>query len=341
MEEIIMKQLLGIHHVTAITSDAKRNYEFFTKVLSLRLVKKTVNQDDIFTYHLFFADDKGNAGTDITFFDFKGIGKARFGTNEISRTGFRVPNDEALEYYKARFKYYDVKFEDTITLFGRKMVFFYDFDGARYALVSDQNNEGVKSGEPWLKGPVPNEYAITGLGPAWFTVNDPKRMEKALVNVLRMRKGESEGIYTTYLMGEGGNGAMVIVEVQEHGDIARQGYGAVHHVAFRTTDKDHLMSWVPEFNHALAPHSGFVERFYFKSLYTRLYPNILFELATDGPGFIDDEESYEVLGEKLALPPHLRHKRETIEKVIIPLDTTLYRDNKKEGWDFLNGTKND
>lgn len=335
-----MKQLLGIHHVTAITSDAKKNYAFFTKVLGLRLVKKTVNQDDVFTYHLFFADDKGNAGTDITFFDFKGIGKARFGANEISRTGFRVPNDKALNYFKLRFDVYDVQYDEVVTIFGRKMMFFTDFDGARYALVSDENNQGVASGTPWLRGPVPNDVAITGLGPVWLTVNDPLRMEKALSGVLGMRKGESEGALTKYEMGEGGNGAMVIVEFVEHGDIARQGYGSVHHVAFRTSDKDHLMSWVPVFNQALAPHSGFVDRFYFKSLYTRLYPNILFELATDGPGFMDDEEGYDTLGERLALPPHLRAKRDTIERVITPLDTTIYRDNPKENEEYLNATKN-
>lgn len=335
-----MKQLLGIHHVTAITSNAQKIYEFFTKVLGLRLVKKTVNQDDIFTYHLFFADDRGNAGTDITFFDFKGIGKARFGANEISRTGFRVPNDKALDYFKLRFDVYEIHYEEIQTIFGRKMMFFSDFDGARYALVSDENNEGVVSGTPWLRGPVPNDVAITGLGPVWLTANDPLRMEKALSGVLGMRKGETVGNLTKYEMGEGGNGAMVIVEYVEHGDIARQGYGAVHHVAFRTSDKEHLMSWVPVFNQALAPHSGFVDRFYFKSLYTRLYPNILFELATDGPGFIDDEESYEILGETLALPPHLRAKRDTIEKVITPLDTTIYRDNKKEDEVYLHATKN-
>ena len=323
-----MKQLLGIHHVTAITSNAQKNYEFFTKVLGLRLVKKTVNQDDIFTYHLFFADDRGNAGTDITFFDFKGIGKAR------------VPSNKALDYFKLRFDVYDVNYEEVQTIFGRKMMFFTDFDGARYALVSDENNEGVASGTPWLRGPVPNDVAITGLGPVWLTANDPLRMEKALSGVLGMRKGETVGNLTKYEMGEGGNGAMVIVEYVEHGDIARQGYGAVHHVAFRTGDKEHLMSWVPVFNQALAPHSGFVDRFYFKSLYTRLYPNILFELATDGPGFIDDEESYEILGETLALPPHLRAKRDTIEKVITPLDTTIYRDNIKEDEVYLHATKN-
>lgn len=336
-----MQQLLGIHHVTAITSDAQQNYYFFTKVLGMRLVKKTVNQDDIFTYHLFFADDRGNAGTDITFFDFKGMGKARFGANEISRTSFRVPSDAALDYFKLRFKHYKVAAGEIQTIFGQKTLFFEDFDGARYALVSDEGNVGIKSGLPWLRGPVPNEFAITGLGPVWMSVNDPKRMHIALVDVLQMRKSGEENGLLKYEMGDGGNGASVFLEVVEHGDIARQGYGAVHHVAFRTNDKEHLMSWVPVFNKVMAPHSGFVERFYFQSLYTRLYPNILFELATEGPGFIDDEESYETLGETLALPPHLRGKRETIEKVITPLDTTLYTDNAKEDVSYFHGPKND
>lgn len=335
-----MKQLLGVHHITAITSDATKNYHFFTKILGMRLVKKTVNQDDIFTYHLFFADDIGSPGTDITFFDFKGIGKAKFGANEISRSGLRVPSDEALNYYMARFDYYKVKYEKPITLFGRKMVFFNDFDDARYALVSDEQNSGVESGTPWKKGPVPNEYAITGLGPTWLTVNDPPRMHKALVDVLRMKKtGEVDNLLK-YETGEGGNGAMFIVEVVEHGDIARQGYGAVHHVAFRAADYNHLVSWIPEFNKVMAPHSGFVERHYFQSVYTRLYPNILFELATDAPGFIDAEENYEQLGTTLALPPHLRSKRETIEKVITPIATNTFYENEKEGYDYFNGTEN-
>ena len=198
-----MNELRGIHHVTAITSDAQKNYEFFTKVLGMRLVKKTVNQDDIFTYHLFFADDRGNPGTDVTFFDFKGIGKAKFGANEISRTSFRVPNDEALAYYKQRFNYYDVAHSEISILFKRKMLFFTDFDGARYALVSDEGNVGVKSGTPWQRGPVPNEFAITGLGPVWLSVNDPKRMDIALVDVLGMRKVAAVDNLLKYEMGEG------------------------------------------------------------------------------------------------------------------------------------------
>src|SRR5690554_5725213 len=164
--------LLGIHHVTAITSSAEKIYDFFTYVLGLRLVKKTINQDDIHTYHLFFADDLGNPGTDITFFDFQGIPKKREGVNEISRTGFRVPSDEALAYWVKRLDHYEVKRGEIQELFGKKVLFFEDFDEQKYAIFSDEHNQGVASGEPWKKGPVPNEYAITGLGPTFFRIND-------------------------------------------------------------------------------------------------------------------------------------------------------------------------
>ncbi|HBT60033.1 MAG TPA: ring-cleaving dioxygenase, partial [Acholeplasmataceae bacterium] len=134
----MMKKLSGIHHITAITSDAYKIYRFFNDILGLRLVKKTVNQDDVNTYHLFFSDAIGQAGTDMTFFDFNGIQKATRGTDELSISGFRVKDNQSLEYYQKRFDYYDVKHGPIETLFGRKMMFFEDFDGQRYALFSDQ-----------------------------------------------------------------------------------------------------------------------------------------------------------------------------------------------------------
>src|SRR5690554_6475749 len=176
-----MRNLKGIHHVTAITSSAEQIYAFFTNILGMRLVKKTVNQDDIQTYHLFFADDKGNPGTDMTFFDFQGIQKAQRGTNEISRTGFRVPNDAALTYRVKRFSHYHVKFEKMQPIFGRKTVFFQDFDELQYALFSDEGVDGVASGFPWEKGPIPNDFAITGLGPIFFRVKDASAMDQVLV----------------------------------------------------------------------------------------------------------------------------------------------------------------
>lgn len=321
-----MRNLKGIHHVTAITSSAEQIYAFFTNILGMRLVKKTVNQDDIQTYHLFFADDKGNPGTDMTFFDFQGIQKAQRGTNEISRTGFRVPNDAALTYWVKRFSHYHVKFEKMQTIFGRKTVFFQDFDEQQYALFSDEGVDGVASGVPWEKGPIPNEFAITGLGPIFFRVKDASAMDQVLVDNMGMRKVDKSEEYHLFEMGEGGNGASVILEIDAHSPRGFQGYGGVHHVAFRIEDTAELQEWIRHLNTIGANHSGYVDRFYFRSLYTRLYPGILFEFATEGPGFIDDEESYETLGELLALPPKFRGQRALIESKVRQFDTT--RSNK-------------
>lgn len=316
-----IKPLKGIHHVTAITSSSPKIYDFYTNVLGMRLVKKNVNQDDISTYHLFFADDRGNPGTDMTFFDFKGIGPHQIGTNDISRTSFRVPDDAALEYWLKRFDHYEVKHDPIIEQFGRKVIYFEDFDAQRYALFSDQNDQGIASGEPWYKGPVPNEYAITGLGPSFIRVQSAELMENVLVEIMQMRKVANEGNFTLYEMGQGGNGASLIIEVDSDSPRARQGYGGVHHVAFRVDDRAHLDAWEDYFNSLGHRNSGFVDRFYFKSLYIRLYPGILFELATDGPGFIDDQEDYEILGETLTLPPHLRHQKEYVETQLPHFDT--------------------
>lgn len=316
-----MKPLKGIHHVTAITSSAEKIYHFFTYVLGLRLVKKTINQDDIHTYHLFFADDLGSAGTDMTFFDFPGVQKAVKGTNEIAKTGFRVASNEAIDYFVKRFKHYDVNYEEPTTIFGRKALYFEDFDGQEYFLISDQNLTGIAPGIPWKKGPVPDEFAITGLGPIHFRVNDFERIEHVLTNRLTFElKDQDQSLYR-FETGDGGNGASVIVEVTEDLKPARQGYGGVHHVAFRVQDQEDIEMWIEHLNSYNVRHSGFVDRFYFKSLYTRLYPGLLFEFATEGPGFIDDEESYETLGEKLALPPRFREHRVEIERLIRHIDT--------------------
>ncbi len=316
-----MKPLNGIHHVTAITSSAEKIYDFFTHILGMRLVKKTINQDDIHTYHLFFADDQGSAGTDMTFFDFPGIPKAVKGTDEIAKTSFRVPSDEAVLYFKKRFERYQVKHDDIKTLFGIKTLAFEDFDGQEYMLFSDENDEGVKPGIPWKKGPIPLEYAIVGLGPVFFRVSDEKRMGQVLENILGFEYIKKEDSYTLYQTGPKGNGASLILDTHVKGVPSRQGYGGVHHVAFRINNKEDMEEWIKRLNHIRAPHSGYVDRFYFESLYTRLYPCILFEFATEGPGFIDDEESYEILGETLALPPKFRSQRKQIEKLVRHIDT--------------------
>ena len=317
-----MINLRGVHHVTAITSDAKKNYEFFTNIMGMRLVKKTINQDDIKTYHLFFADDIGSPGTDITFFDFKGIQKAVHANDEIARTSFRVPNDLAIDYWLKRLNHYNITNNGIEELFGHKIIYFNDFDDQLFAIISDEKNKGIESGIPWKKGPVPNEFAITGLGPIFLNVSSFEHMDPILTEVLNMRKTNQKDNVFLYEMGDGGNGGSLVVTYNENDPLSSlQGYGGIHHIAFRVKDVEQLDFWIDRLNKYQARNSGFVDRFYFKSLYTRMYPNFLFELATDGPGFIDDEEDYEILGETLALPPKFRNHREYVESVVKPFDT--------------------
>jgi glyoxalase family protein len=315
-----LNHLKGIHHVTAITSSAEKNYEFFTYVLGMRLVKKTVNQDDIQTYHLFFADDKGSAGTDMTFFDFPNIPKGVHGTNEISKTSFRVPTDAALDYWLKRFNRLEVDHTGIKEQFGKKTLSFVDFDDQQYQLISDEFNEGVESGTPWQNGPIPLEFAITGLGPIFVRIAEFDYFKEVLEKVMVFNEIAQEGSYHLFEGGRGGNGAQVIVEHNTVLPTARQGYGTVHHAAFRVENRDVLDEWTNRLEDFGFQTSGFVDRFFFGSLYARVAPQILFEFATDGPGFMGDE-SYETLGEILSLPPFLEPKREQIEKLVRPIDT--------------------
>lgn len=313
--------LKGIHHVTAMTSSAEKIYDFFTYTLGIRLVKKTVNQDDIRTYHLFFADDVGAAGTDMTFFDFPNNPKGTHGTDELARTAFRVPSDEALQYWQQRFEKYDVKHEAISIQFGKKILNFSDFDEQQYQLISDEKNTGIKSGTPWQDGPIPLQFAITGLGPMTITVSNLDYFSNILTRVFEMSVIAEEGMMKLFEMGdEGGNGAQVIVRHDTSSPTARQGYGAVHHVAFRVDNKEDLTHWQRKLEDFGYRTSGFVDRFFFGSLYVRATRHLLFEIATDGPGFMGDEP-YETLGEKLSLPPFLESKRDEIEAMVRPIDT--------------------
>lgn len=316
---MVNHELLGIHHVTAMTDDAVRNYRFITEVLGMRLVKKTVNQDDIHTYHTFFADDAGSPGTDLTFFDFPNVPQGQRGSNSISRIGLRVPDDAALEYYQERFDENGVKHEGIMDLFGKKVLPFEEADGQRYQLFSDENNEGVAPGTPWKNGPVPEDKAIYGLGPIEITISYLDKFVENLTGIYNMKPVVEEEDVVVLEVGEGGNGGQVIVR-KDGSQSARQGYGEVHHVSFRVKDHEAIKKWEEKYNEMGLSHSGNVDRFYFEALYSRV-GHILMELSTDGPGFMGDEP-YETLGESLALPPFLEPQREHIESQIRPFDTT-------------------
>ncbi|MFV0561274.1 MAG: ring-cleaving dioxygenase [Enterococcus sp.] len=314
-------QIRGIHHVTAMTSSAKKIYRLFTDVLGLRLIKKTINQDDIETYHLYFTDDVGSPGTDITFFDFPQVPKGKKGTNSISRISFRVKNDAALDFWIQRFENYQLTHGEIQERFGKKYVEFEDFDQQAYQLISDKTNSGVPGGIPWKNSSIPEENALLGLGPVFVTTNDYSHMQEVLLDVLGFTLVQSEGSYHLFEVDNGGNGASIILQVDTNSPEATEGYGNVHHLALRVDDKEALTYWIKEISQREFPNSGFVDRFYFKSEYFLAAPHILFELATDGPGFLEDE-TYEHAGEKLSLPPILESKREMIEEYIIPFDSS-------------------
>lgn len=311
-------QLHGIHHLTAVTAQASRNHAFYTRMLGMRLVKKSVNQDDVSAYHLFYADGAASPGTDLTFFDWPAAREKR-GTHSIVRTGLRVANEASLKWWAARFAAEAVTQETMATRDGRATLDFEDFEGQRFSLVVDSKpNEPAR---PWAKSAAPAEHQILGLGPITLSVPKLEPTERVLTSVMNMRRVRDYALggstVHVYEMGPGGAAAELHVAVQPELPIVRPGAGGVHHVAFRTTNADYA-AWTDRLQSLGVPSSGPVDRYYFKSLYFREPNGILFELATDEPGFAVDEPM-ESLGEKLALPPFLEGRRKEIEAGLKPL----------------------
>lgn len=311
--------LTGIHHLTAITADAPANKRFYTDTLGLRLVKKTVNQDDTSAYHLFYADGQATPGTDLTFFDWPAA-RERRGTHSISRTGLRVSKD-SLDFWAARLADTGLTRGEIAKLDGRDTLDFEDFEGQRFRLTADE--DGIV--HPWDDSPIPPEHQIRGLGPITISVPKLDPTKEVLTRVLNMREArdyaspDGQGQVHVFEMGDGGAAAELHVAVQPDLPAARQGAGAVHHVAFRTPDVETSREWAKRLDQFRIPSSGEVERYYFRSLYFREPGGNLFEIATDGPGFAVDEPM-EALGETLALPPFLEDRRAQIEAGLKPLD---------------------
>jgi glyoxalase family protein len=313
-------QLTGIHHLTAISAKPRENLAFYTGLLGMRLVKKTVNQDDLSAYHLFYADGKANPGTDLTFFDFPAAPERR-GSDSISRTGLRVDGEKSLGYWRDRLKKLGNHTGEVTEVDGRLTLLFEDGEGQRLVLVDDR---GTGPASPWERSAVPVEHQIRGLGPIVLNVHDLARTEQVLTGVMNMRKARDYAAPDAYArihvfaMGEGGPAAELHVVEQKDSQTARQGAGGVHHVAFRTPNDEQYHAWARRLNEHGIRNSGEIDRFYFRSLYFREPNGILFEIATDGPGFATDEPM-ETLGEKLALPPFLEPRRAEIEAGLKPL----------------------
>ncbi len=313
-------ELTGIHHLTAITANAPANKRFYTETLGLRLVKKTVNQDDTSAYHLFYADGQGTPGTDLTFFDWQHASRERRGTRSISRTGLRVA-EASLDYWADRLRRAGLEVGSITTLDTRASLDFEDPEGQRFRLIGDSAGEVF----PWEHSPVPAEHQIRGLGPITISVPELARTHAVLADLMNMRlvrdyaSPDGEGQVHVYEMGAGGAAAELHVAVQPGLPAARQGHGGVHHVAFRTPDAAGITAWAERVQQFRVPASGEIDRFWFRSLYFReTGGGNLFEIASDTPGFAVDEP-LDRLGETLSLPPFLEGKRDQIEARLKPL----------------------
>jgi glyoxalase family protein len=314
--------LKGIHHLTAISARIGENRRFYTEVLGMRLVKRTVNQDDVSAYHLFYADAVGSPGTDVTFFDWPAAPERR-GTHSIVRTSLRVRDEASIAYWQERLANEGVTFTRPAERDGRVTLDFEDSEGQRLALVVDGG-----SGDPpvpWERSPVPEEHQIRGLGPIVMSVPDLLPTDQVLQKVTSMRPvrtylgGSTEGSDVhVYEMGPGGPSAELHVAVEPDLPAVRPGAGGVHHVAFRTP-MDEYEAWAERLDELRIRNSGPVDRFYFRSLYFREPNGILFEIATDGPGFAMDEDPA-TLGEQVALPPFLEPQRQRIVANLKPID---------------------
>jgi glyoxalase family protein len=313
--------LTGIHHLTAITAQAPENLRFYTGTLGMRLVKKTVNQDDTSAYHLFYGDGRASPGSDLTFFDWP-TGREGRGTHAIVRTGLRVHGAGTLAWWQDRLRAAGVPVGEVEARDGRASLAAEDPEGQRLLLVDDG---GAGEAHPWERSPVPAERQIRGLGPITLSVPRLEPTARVLTEVLNMARvrdyASPEAPDVTvhvFAMGAGGPAAELHVAVEPGAPVASQGAGGVHHVAFRTADGETLRAWTARLAEFRLPSSGEVERHYFRSLYFREPNGILFEIATDGPGFTVDEP-LEALGETLSLPPFLENRRAAIEAGLRPL----------------------
>ena len=315
-------KLNGLHHVTAVTSRAQANYKFYTQVLGMRLVKKTVNQDDVSAYHLFYADKLGTPGTDLTFFDWA-IGPNRNGPGSIANTALRVPSREALVWWGDYLTQQGLEHSGLVNFHGHDMINVTDPEGQHLSLVNDEGAPG--GGIPWEKIPIPAEYAITGLYASTLIVRQLELTEQVLTQVMGYERaaeyetGPNERT-VVYELDGGGAGKEIWLGEQPDRPYGQLGAGGVHHIAFRVADAEAQRYWRERLVSYGLGVSDFIDRFYFRSIYFRIPGGILFEIATDGPGFTADE-NLETLGERLALPPFLEPHRAGIEAGLKPIET--------------------
>ncbi|MEN3340303.1 MAG: glyoxalase family protein [Acidobacteriota bacterium] len=310
-----MRGVNGLHHITAIAGPAQENLDFYAGILGMRLVKKSVNQDDPGTYHLFYADAEGRPGTDLTFFPWTHMAPPRLGHGMAVEVGLEVPTG-SLEYWAKRLERYGAKLDAVELRFAARVLPLVDPHGLRLSLVEGGGAAG-RPFTPWEHSPVPPEHQVRGLHSGRLWERDERTTAAFLTNVLGFEQLGIENGWTRY----GFPDSPGAVDIREARDARRGswGVGSVHHLAWRVEDEEHQVFVRSQVESAGADATPVIDRFWFKSVYFKEPGGVLFELATDGPGFATDEDPAH-LGETLVLPPWLEPSRERIEAVLPSLE---------------------
>jgi len=306
-----MAGLEGLHHVTAIAGEPQANIDFYAGVLGLRLVKVTVNFDDPTTYHFYYGDGQGHPGTILTFFPWPGAPKGRIGTGQLTITSFAVPA-QSLPYWRRRFQKRGVEFKESISDFGEEVLFLRDPDGLQLELISSPNAEPYYI---WERGPVPTEHAIRGFHHVTLSENGYERTALLLTEALRFKQIAKKQNRFRYAVSKGTPGALVDLVCAPEGLPGRVAVGTVHHVAWRTPTNEEQVHWRRTLTKLGYDVTPIIDRRYFNSIYFREPGGVLFEIATDPPGFATDETA-EHLGTSLKLPPWLEKARPELERLL-------------------------
>ncbi len=310
-----MRSIEGLHHVTGIAGEPQANIDFYTGVLGLRLVKLTVNFDDPTTYHLYYGDGQGHPGTILTFFPWPGALRGRIGTGQLTVTSFAVP-EKSLPYWRERLRKRRIEFEDAHSDFGEEMLFLMDPDGLQLELVSTSDANPDRT---WDRGTVPIDHAIRGFHRVTLSENGYERTASLLTETLGFKQIGKEGNRFRYSVAKGGPGTIVDLVCAPEGRQGRVAVGTIHHVAWRTATDAEQVQWRETLKEREYDVTPIIDRQYFHSIYFREPGGVLFEIATDPPGFATDE-TVESLGTTLKLPPWLEKVRPELEQVLPRLE---------------------
>jgi glyoxalase family protein len=309
-----MTEIIGIHHVTCIAGDAQETLDFYTGTLGMRMVKKSVNQDVPDTYHLFFADADGHPGTDLTFFPWPQMPAMKAGIGLSMEVSLAVPAG-TLNYWSARLAEHGARASAIESRFGERVLPLTDPHGLHVALVETRD---AREFTAWDKSPVPAEKQILGLHSVRLWERDLDLTSAFLTNVLGFKAAGQEDGWHRFAVGKGGSGAHLDIRALPDEQRGAWGVGAIHHVAWRVADERAQLAMQSRVAAARRRPTEVIDRFWFKSVYFLEPGGVLFEIATDGPGFTADEE-LDALGEKLVLPPWLEPMRSEIESALPPL----------------------